>query len=181
MTTATDHACPGAIHRLPHAPDKAPANSPAPTGTGMAGGGRAAGRTLLAAALALLVLGCAQEPPPSLAPALEPSQPAVADAGRAGEVAPAPEALPADAVSVDPLPDCSGNQVTTVRWNESALASGGIRIWIEGEPRGLFAEPGLPGEKQTGPWAAPGMSFVVTDAGGRELSRIPVTSWVACD
>lgn len=151
-------------------------------------------KILIAAAITFMFAGCSQEPPQSLdkpaAPAspTSPTEPAdvvesppAAGADVVEDDAAYGFAVPDGAIWVDPLSNCEGNQVTTVHWNEDAVANGAIRIWIEGPTPGLFAQAGAAGSKETGRWAAPGMTFRITDVNDRELAKVVVSANVQCD
>lgn len=136
----------------------------------------------LVAIFLLLLLGCEQAPPDYLEPPATTASAAMPIPEVAADVADAasPRSIPTDALRVDPLPHCGGRQVTTVRWADAAVATGAIRIWVDGTPPGLFAESAEAGSKSTGAWASPGMAFLVTDTDGRLLAKLTVISEGAC-
>lgn len=132
--------------------------------------------------LALLALAaCSQEAQPTnAAPAAAEAAEATPPAASAEVTDSAPVA--AAMIWADPLPTCEGKQITTVYWSKEALAAGPVRIEIgEGTEPGLFASVGAEGSKATGPWAAPGIVFVVRAASdGAERGRVVLAGPGVC-
>lgn len=74
----------------------------------------------------------------------------------------------------DPLPACEKNQTAHIYWSNDALVGGAARIELgDGDNPSVFARIGKAGDKETGPWAGPGTTFVLRgDLDGVERSRL---------
>jgi hypothetical protein len=145
----------------------------------------------------------------SLAVALSGCKPKIAEQAESG--APAQSAAPAETVSesspaklprfatpariaeikssgktgfwADPADFCPGRRVATLTWNVEASGAGKVVVYVVGKDgkEHHFGRGGPVGERQTGPWIAPGIVFVLRNAeGGAELGRIIIPRGKTC-
>lgn len=144
--------------------------------------------------LAIALSGCKQKVAEPVAPAT--SAPSAAPAETASESRPAtlPRfATPARIAEIkasgktgfwaDPADFCPGRRVAVLTWNVEASGAAKVVLYVVGKDGGEhhFGRGGPVGERQTGPWIAPGIVFVLRNAdGGAELGRITIARGKSC-
>lgn len=156
-----------------------------------------------ALALALVLAGCKQKIDDSAA---NTSLPTPASAQRA---APAPPQARASTGSTKKLPRfaspariaeikasgrngfwidtpefCPGHRVGVLTWNVEASGARKVVVYVidsKGGKENNFGRGGPVGERQTGPWLKPGLTFKLRNAdGGAELGSITITRGSSC-
>ena len=137
---------------------------------------------LFLAVLASIVLAACK---PTVQPAPEAAAPDTSESSPILEVVPVEEnAHSGDSMLwADALQTCEKNQIARIFWSKDAIAGGAARIELgDGENPSVFARIGKPGEKETGPWAGPGTTFVLRgDIDGIERSRLILPAPQGCN
>lgn len=131
---------------------------------------------------AVVVAGCSRESEPAGAALPDAATTAPTPVEPTTDAAPAPAVASAKLIWADALATCDADQVTTVHWSPDTVATGPALIEIgDGAAPGLFASVGAGGDKETGPWAAPGVILVLRRADDRsELGRVVLEGPADC-
>ncbi|QDQ74417.1 hypothetical protein FNZ56_11275 [Pseudoluteimonas lycopersici] len=154
----------------------------------------------LALALAFALAGCKQKVDDSAANGALPQpastqQPAAASPQAAtGEAKKPPRFASAARIAeikasgktgfwADPAEFCPGRRVTTLTWNVESSGAQKVVVYVidkEGKERN-FGRGGPVGERQSGPWLKPGMTFKLRNQeGGAELGSITIPRGKSC-
>jgi hypothetical protein len=125
--------------------------------------------------LTLALAACNPAPAPVDGPYTE-----AAPGGLAGEAGPRRRST-TPLLWADELQTCEAGQVVTIHWSREAVAKGPASIELgEGAGAGVFARIGDAGSKPTGPWASPGVLFVLRGEGGEVRARLVLAAPATC-
>jgi hypothetical protein len=83
----------------------------------------------------------------------------------------------------EPATFCPGKRTAVLTWNVEASGAGKVIVYVVGKDgqEHHFGRGGPVGERQTGPWLQPGLTFKLRNAdGGAELGSITISKAASC-